>query len=73
MNVAIKAPWWDRLNGALRPYIGPPPLGPYNEEPLPPTQAKACPLCGQPMSLHEFTRSTDHTATRMYCPAVELP
>ena len=63
-----KAPWWDRLNGALRPYIGPPPLGPYNEEPLPPTEDKACPLCGKPMALHEFTRSTDHTATRMYCP-----
>jgi len=70
--VAKKAPWWDRLNGALRPYIGPPPLGPYNEEPLPPVADKACPLCGRPMDEHEFTRSQDHTATRMYCPAVEL-
>lgn len=63
-----KTPWWDRLNGALRPYIGPPPLGPYNEAPLPATSEKACPLCGMPMSQHRFDRSTDHTSTRMYCP-----
>jgi hypothetical protein len=63
-----KLPWWDRLNGALRPYIGPPPLGPYGEAPLPPTAAKACPLCGLPMADHRFDRSTDHNSTRMYCP-----
>jgi hypothetical protein len=63
-----KRQWWDRLNRALFPYIGPPPLGPYNEEPLPPTGEKACPLCGQAMSLHSFERSQDHTATRMHCP-----
>jgi hypothetical protein len=65
----MKTPWWDRLNDKLRPYIGAPPLGPYNEAPLPPVAAKACPLCGRPMAEHEFTRSQDHTATRMYCPA----
>ena len=65
----MTAPWWDRLNRALVPYIGPPPLGPYGEEPLAPTAAKACPLCGKAMDLHEFDRSQDHTATRMYCPA----
>jgi hypothetical protein len=63
-----KLPWWDRLNGALFPYIGPPPLGPYNEAPLQAPAEKACPLCGRPMSEHRFDRSTDHTATRMYCP-----
>ncbi|MCU1424996.1 MAG: hypothetical protein JWM51_1287 [Microbacteriaceae bacterium] len=66
--MAAKLPWWDRLNGALRPYIGPPPLGPYGEPPLPPSAGKACPLCGQPMADHRFDRSTDHNSTRMYCP-----
>ena len=28
-----KAPWWDRLNRLLLPYIGPPPLGPYELKP----------------------------------------
>jgi hypothetical protein len=64
-----RIPWWDRLNGALIPYIGPPPLGPYGEDELPPTAGKACPLCGALMSEHRFDRSTDHTATRMYCPS----
>jgi hypothetical protein len=70
-RVIMKAriPWWDRLNGALVPYIGPPPLGPYNETPLPPVAEKACPLCARPMHEHRFDRTTDHTATRMYCPA----
>lgn len=49
--------------------MGPAQLGPFGEEPLPPTAAKACPLCGQRMELHTFDRSQDHTATRMYCPA----
>jgi hypothetical protein len=38
--------WWDRWNRTLFPYLGPPPLGPYDEEPLPPTGQKPCPLCG---------------------------
>lgn len=63
-----KRAWWDRLNRFLFPYIGPPPLGPYNEEPLPPVEDKACPLCGKPMAEHSFERSQDHTATRMHCP-----
>ena len=63
-----RRPWWDRLNRSLFPYIGPPPLGPYNEAPLPPTSEKPCPLCGQPMAGHTFERSQDHTATRMHCP-----
>ncbi len=62
-------PWWDRLNRRLFPYLGPPPLGPYNEEPLPPVAEKACPLCGNPMSEHSFARSQDHKSTRMHCPS----
>lgn len=68
MSKVKRDPLWVRLNRKLFPYLGPPPLGPYNEEPLPPTAEKACPLCGQAMSLHTFERSQDHTATRMHCP-----
>ena len=62
-----KAPWWDRLNRLLLPYIGPPPLGPYDEDPLPPTQDKACPLCGQAMADHDVERRADRP-TQLHCP-----
>lgn len=62
-----KAPWWDRLNRLLLPYIGPPPLGPYDEDPLPPTQEKACPLCGQAMADHDVERRADRP-TQLHCP-----
>ncbi len=65
-----KLSWWERLNKALFPYMGPAQLGPFGEPPLPSTETKACPLCGEPMSRHRFERSTDHTATRMHCPRV---
>ena len=68
MGKEKKEPWWDRLNRRLFPYIGPPPLGPYNEAPLPPTAKEACPLCGQEMSIHTFVRTQDHSSTRMSCP-----
>jgi len=69
-----KLPWWDRLNNALIPKIGPPPLGPYNEAPLPPTGPKPCPVCGMPMSEHRIERGAQgdgRTATRIHCPSAE--
>jgi hypothetical protein len=69
VSTVIRPRWWERLNKAFFPYLGPAQLGPYNEPPLPPTSEKACPLCGQRMALHTFDRSQDHTATRMHCPA----
>ena len=63
-----KLPWWDRLNGALMPYIGPPPLGPFDQEPLAPTGPKPCPICGAAMADHEIERSGGNTATRLHCP-----
>jgi len=56
----------DRLNNRLRPYIGPPPLGPYDAEPTPPTAGGTCPLCGSPMDSHEIDRSGPRT--QLYCP-----
>ena len=63
-----KLPWWDRLNGMLMPYIGPPELGPFDQAPLPPTGPKPCPICGAAMSAHEIERSGGNTATRLHCP-----
>jgi hypothetical protein len=64
-----RLPWWDRINGALLPYIGPPELGPFGQAPLPPTGPKACPLCGNAMADHEIERGEGRTATRIHCPA----
>lgn len=55
------------LNNRLRPYIGPPPLGPYGEDALPPASESACPLCGQAMSLHDVDRTG--VKTQLHCPA----
>jgi len=62
--------FFNRLNRRLFPYLGPPPLGPY-DQPAPAAPAsRACPLCGAAMSAHEFDRSGEQTrATRLYCPA----
>ncbi|GAB3403477.1 hypothetical protein GCM10027515_14570 [Schumannella luteola] len=62
--------WWDRLNKALYPYLGPAQLGPgrggERTDAPPPAM---CPLCGQAMATHEIERSTDgHTPTRLHCP-----
>jgi hypothetical protein len=67
-DVKTKLPWWERLNGALRPYIGPPPLGPYGEAPLPPTGPKPCPLCGAPMDEHTVERGEGRIPSRLVCP-----
>jgi len=55
----------DRLNARLLPFIGPPPLGPYDEAPVP-SRPPSCPLCGAAMSAHEIDRSFERTQLR--CP-----
>lgn len=54
----------ERLNARLLPYIGPPPLGPYDEAPAP--KPTACPLCGAPMAEHAVDRSGERTM--LHCP-----
>jgi len=63
-----KKNWADRLNARLLPYIGPPPLGPYNEAPLPPVREAACPMCGMVMSVHDVERR-EGRPTKMSCPS----
>ena len=62
-----RIPWWDRLNFALYPYMGPPPLGPYDQPPLPDPQGKPCPLCGVAMSEHDLDRAPGRP-TYLRCP-----
>ena len=57
-----------RLNRRLLPWIGPPPLGPYDT--VTPTEVaesrarSVCPICGALMSLHEIDRSGERTQMR---------
>ncbi len=63
-----KMTWAYRLNRLLVPYIGPPPLGPYNQPPLPPVSESDCPMCGVVMSAHEVERR-DGRPTKLHCPS----
>lgn len=56
----------NRLNRILFPWIGPPPLGPYDEPEPAPTQARGCPLCGASMELH--TKAVTDNRTLLRCP-----
>ena len=60
--------FFNRLNRRLFPYLGPPPLGPYDEAPRPDAAAAACPLCGAPMAGHRFDRTEPGRPTKLYCP-----
>ena len=61
------------VNKTLFPWIGPPPLGPYNvipdEEVAAAKAASVCPICGQLMSAHEIDRSGERT--QIYHPTPE--
>ena len=60
--------FFNRLNRRLFPYLGPPRLGPYDEEPAPDALAAGCPVCGAPMAEHRFDRSAPDRPTKLYCP-----
>ncbi|GAB3615878.1 hypothetical protein GCM10027416_04350 [Okibacterium endophyticum] len=66
LTIAEAGGFTNWLNATLRPYLGAPPLGPYNEPPLPPASGAACPLCGSPMSEHTIDRSG--VRTQVHCP-----
>lgn len=62
--------WWDRLNRALYPYLGPAELGSPDEPPAPSSAGRPCPICGASMLEHVVERAGDwSTATRLHCPA----
>ena len=66
-----KRNWADKLNALLLPYIGPPPLGPYGEAPLPPVRESACPMCGAAMSEHDVERR-EGRPTQVHCPRPDV-
>lgn len=55
------------LDGRLLPWLGPPPLGPYDEPEPPAVAVRACPMCGRPMSEHEYGQVGQRVTVR--CPA----
>ncbi len=59
-----------RLNRKLFPWIGPPPLGPYDQPAPPPAAERSCPLCGAPMSAHE--KGDNGGRTMLYCPKADV-
>ena len=62
--------WWDRLNRALYPYMGPAELGSSSEPPPVSSVGKPCPICGASMLDHTVERANDWTtASRLHCPA----
>ena len=56
----------NRLNRRLFPWIGPPPLGPYDQPPVAPARERGCPLCGAPMAEH--TKGMSYGRTLLRCP-----
>ena len=58
--------FFNRLNRTLFPFLGPPPLGPYDQPAPVPARENACPLCGSAMSSHEKGFSDGRTI--LHCP-----
>ena len=64
--------WWrasDWLDGKLIAVLGPPPLGPYGDEPAHDPLDATCPLCGATMRDHMVERDGHHTY--LHCPGDE--
>lgn len=73
MTGGTRTRWWERINRALYPFLGPAMLGPGSGgERETARRSTACPLCQRPLAGHGIERSADgHTATRIVCPAAE--
>ncbi|RNE66583.1 hypothetical protein [Cryobacterium tepidiphilum] len=59
------------VNTKLMQVIGPPPVGPYDENVVMPDSEAPCPLCGAPMSQHVIDR-TGRDA-ELVCPTPPAP
>lgn len=59
----------NRLNRRLFPWLGPPPLGPYDQPESAPVAERGCPLCGAPMAEHSKGMSDGRTLLRCPTPA----
>jgi len=70
-----RSPWhgvpgfWAAVNRFFYTFTGPAHIGAgHAEEPVAPSAAHACPLCGAPMNEHTRDRSADGR-TLLHCPA----
>lgn len=61
------------LDAKLKPTLGPPPIGPYEDVEGRPegTAADACPLCEHPMAEHQIDRSQPNAV--LICPVTPNP
>ena len=62
--------FYEKANDVVRTFTGPAQLGAgHPEGPDIRPADPACPICGQPLSLHRIERTADsRTSTRFYCP-----
>lgn len=60
--------FFDRVDRAMRPIFGPPPITAEEEQPRASDDA-ACPICGHPMFEHVIDHSTANTV--LICPTDE--
>lgn len=58
--------WYSYWNSRLIKVAGPASVGPYETTPEPERAGRPCPLCGHPMSAHDFDRSGPKPI--MHCP-----
>jgi hypothetical protein len=61
--------FFDRVDRALLPVFGPPPLSEGEDEDTTPLDQRACPICGHPMFEHVVDHSTPNTV--LICPTDE--
>ncbi len=69
-NKITRATEW--LNDKLYPILGPPPLGPYEddraERPWHEYGDDACPICGRPMRSHDVIEDPEDDEVWLRCP-----
>ncbi len=61
--------FFDRVDRALMPVFGPPPISDGRDEDTTPLDERACPICGHPMFEHVVDHSTPNTV--LVCPTDE--
>lgn len=61
--------FFDRVDRALMPAFGPPPIVEDRDEDTTPLDERACPICGHPMFEHVVDHSTPNTV--LICPTEE--
>jgi hypothetical protein len=61
--------FFERMNGRLKPALGPAMIGPFDSNRRIPTGP--CPVCGEKMSDHAIEHTESDTI--LYCPAAAAP